>query len=99
MKLEQIIMKKRFNHLGGLQLDKELRTLQNYFSSITQKSARDKLARLTQMTTLLCLQRVNEVMDYWGQGNVTWRLTPPEVRKVLYLRVDFNKDTIAKLKL
>lgn len=100
-KIEQTILspKKKFNQLGGLQLDKELRILQNYFSSITQKSARDKLARLMQMATLLCLQKVNEVLDYWGQGHMTWRLTPADVRKVLLQRSDFNRDVIANLRL
>lgn len=40
-------------------------------------------------------------MDYWGEnaGQMTWRLTPPEVRKVLSRRVDFSAAQIAALKL
>jgi len=100
-RLEHDILKKKFNQLGGLQLDKELRVLQNYFASITQKTVRDKFARVTQMAALLYLEKVAEVLDFWGQnsGHMTWRLTPGEVRRVLSLRVDFSKDAIAKLKL
>lgn len=101
LRIEHEILKKKFNQLGGLQLDKELRTMQNYFNTITQKTARDKFARLSQMATLLYLEKVSELSEYWGQnsGHMTWRLTPGEVRRVLSLRVDFNKEAIAKLKL
>eukprot|EP01117_Protostelium_nocturnum_P008586 TRINITY_DN3084_c0_g1_i1.p1 TRINITY_DN3084_c0_g1~~TRINITY_DN3084_c0_g1_i1.p1 ORF type:complete len:732 (-),score=257.77 TRINITY_DN3084_c0_g1_i1:1304-3499(-) len=100
-KMEQELLKKKFNQLGGLQFEKELRALQGYFQGITQKTVRDKFARLTQMASLLFLEKEHEVLDFWGQNssNVTWRLTPSEVRKVLGLRVDFSKDVIAKLKL
>lgn len=100
-RLEQDILKKKFNQLGGLQLDKELRVLQNHFSTISQKTVRDKFARLTQMAALLYLEKVREAEEFWGQNStyMTWRLTPGEVRRVLSLRIDFNKDLIAKLKL
>jgi hypothetical protein len=100
-KIEADLLRKRFNQLGGLQLDKELRVLQNYFSTLTQKTVRDKFARLTQMAALLYLEKVKEAEEYWGQNAtyMTWRLTPGEVRRVLGLRVDFTKDSIAKLKL
>eukprot|EP01116_Phalansterium_solitarium_P001645 TRINITY_DN1145_c1_g1_i1.p1 TRINITY_DN1145_c1_g1~~TRINITY_DN1145_c1_g1_i1.p1 ORF type:complete len:733 (-),score=336.79 TRINITY_DN1145_c1_g1_i1:79-2277(-) len=99
--LEQDIFKKKFNQLGGLQFDKELRRLQHYLSSVTQKTVRDKFSRLSQMATLLCFEQVGEVLDHWGQnsGSMTWRLTPNEVRKILGLREDFDKTAISKLKL
>ncbi|PRP87064.1 oligomeric Golgi complex subunit 4-like [Planoprotostelium fungivorum] len=100
-RMEQELMRKRFNQLGGLQFDKELRVLQSFFSSITQKSVRDKFARLTQMAFLLHMEKESDVLGYWGQNssNMTWRLTPSEVRKVLSLRSDFSREAIAKLKL
>lgn len=112
-RLEQEIFKKKFSQYGGLQFDKERRILQNYFSSITKKTVRDKFARLSQIANLLYLEKVipccpdskhfqvKEVLDFWGQnsGHMTWRLTPGEVRKVLALRVEFSKESIAQLKL
>lgn len=100
-KLEADLLRKKFNQLGGLQLDKEIRILQNYFSTLTQKTVRDKFARLTQMAALLYLEKVKEAEEYLGQNTtyMTWRLTPGEVRRVLGLRIDFSKDAIAKLKL
>merc|ERR1719239_1260902 len=99
--LEKAVTKTGFNRLGGLQFDKELRVLVGYLSSVTTWTVRDKFARLSQMATILNLERVSEIMDYWGQnsGPLTWRLTPTEVRQILTLRVDFRHDDIKRLKL
>ncbi|PFX33324.1 Conserved oligomeric Golgi complex subunit 4 [Stylophora pistillata] len=86
--LETSVMKASFNRLGGLQFDKELRSLVGYLTAVTQWTIRDKFARLTQIATVLNLEKVGEIMDYWGpnSGPMTWRLTPTEVRQVLSLR-------------
>ncbi|KAI8544892.1 hypothetical protein RHMOL_Rhmol07G0000800 [Rhododendron molle] len=100
-RLEVIMMQKRFSQLGGLQLDRDARALVSHFSSMTQRTVRDKFARLTQMATILNLEKVSEILDFWGEnsGPMTWRLTPAEVRRVLSLRVDFKPEAIAALKL
>ncbi|KAI8025016.1 Conserved oligomeric Golgi complex subunit 4 [Camellia lanceoleosa] len=100
-RLEVIMMQKRFSQLGGLQLDRDARALVSHFSSMTQRTVRDKFARLTQMATILNLEKVSEILDFWGEnsGPMTWRLTPAEVRRVLGLRVDFKPEAIAALKL
>ncbi|XP_043706360.1 conserved oligomeric Golgi complex subunit 4-like [Telopea speciosissima] len=100
-RLEVIMMQKRFSQLGGLQLDRDARALVSRFSSMTQRTVRDKFARLTQMATILNLEKVSEILDFWGEnsGPMTWRLTPAEVRRVLGLRVDFKPEAIAALKL
>ncbi|MBA0723209.1 hypothetical protein Golax_003812, partial [Gossypium laxum] len=100
-RLEVIMMQKRFSQLGGLQLDRDTRALVSHFSGMTQKTVRDKFARLTQMATILNLEKVSEILDFWGEnsGPMTWRLTPAEVRRVLSLRVDFKPEAIAALKL
>ncbi|KAK2649949.1 hypothetical protein Ddye_017438 [Dipteronia dyeriana] len=100
-RLEVIMMQKKFSQLGGLQLDRDTRALVSHFSSMTQRTVRDKFARLTQMATILNLEKVSEILDFWGEnsGPMTWRLTPAEVRRVLGLRVDFKPEAIAALKL
>lgn len=87
--------------LGGLQFDKELRSLIAYLTTVTTWTIRDKFARLSQMATILNLERVTEILDYWGpnSGPLTWRLTPAEVRQVLALRVDFRSEDIKRLRL
>ncbi|KAJ7280500.1 hypothetical protein O6H91_Y371800 [Diphasiastrum complanatum] len=100
-RIEVIMTQKRFNQLGGLQLDRDTRTLVGHFSGMTQRTVRDKFARLIQMATILNLEKVIEILDFWGEnsGPVTWRLTPAEVRRILSLRVDFRPEAIAALKL
>lgn len=44
--------------LGGLQFDKELRSLVGYLTAVTQWTIRDKFARLTQIATVLNLEKV-----------------------------------------
>ncbi|XP_028391854.1 conserved oligomeric Golgi complex subunit 4-like [Dendronephthya gigantea] len=99
--LEKVILKSKFNRLGGLQFDKELRSLVGYLTAITQWTVRDRFARLTQMATILNMERVSEIMEYWdsSSGPLTWRLTPTEVRQIMTLRVDFRLEDINRLKL
>ncbi|KAI3920503.1 hypothetical protein MKX01_000842 [Papaver californicum] len=89
--LEVIMMQKKFSQLGGLQLDRDARALVSHFSGMTQRTVRDKFARLTQMATILNLEK--------NAGPMSWRLTPADVRRVLGLRVDFRPEAIAALRL
>uniref|UniRef100_A0A674F203 Conserved oligomeric Golgi complex subunit 4 n=1 Tax=Salmo trutta TaxID=8032 RepID=A0A674F203_SALTR len=99
MEMEKTVLKCTFSRLGGLQFDKELRSLVAYLTTVTTWTIRDKFARLTQMATILNLERVTEILDYWGpnSGPLTWRLTPAEVRQVLPLRIDFRSEDIKRL--
>ncbi|XP_023722479.2 conserved oligomeric Golgi complex subunit 4 [Cryptotermes secundus] len=99
--MEKVVIKSTFNRLGGLVFDKEVRALVSYLTSTTSWSIRDKFARLTQMATILNLERVTEISDYWGSnsGSLTWRLTPTEVRQIMAFRTDFRSDDIKRLKL
>ncbi|KAJ1081884.1 hypothetical protein NDU88_002056 [Pleurodeles waltl] len=101
IELEKVVLKSTFNRLGGLQFDKELRSLIAYLTTVTTWTIRDKFARLSQMATILNLERVTEILDYWGpnSGPLTWRLTPAEVRQVLALRNDFRSEDIKRLRL
>ncbi|KAL3280546.1 hypothetical protein HHI36_003778 [Cryptolaemus montrouzieri] len=100
-RLEKVILKSSFNGLGGLILDKEVRSLASYITAATSWSVRDKFARLTQIATVLNLEQVSEIADYWGNhdGALTWRLTPSELRSFLLLRTDFKPDDVKRLKL
>lgn len=100
-RLEKVALKSSFNRLGGLIFDKEVRALSSYLTAATTWSVRDKFARLTQIATILNLDRVAEISDYWGtdESTPTWRLTPSEVRAIMNLRTDFKSDEIQKLKL
>ena len=78
---------KLFIKYGGLQLDKEIRVLINYLTSLTSWSIREKFSRLTQIAILLGLEDLNELFEYWNSPlTITWRLTPNEIRQILLLR-------------
>lgn len=57
-RLERAIKKSNFNRLGGLVLDQEVRALGSYLTASTSWSVRDKMIRLTQIATLLNLEKV-----------------------------------------
>eukprot|EP00667_Euglena_gracilis_P003126 EG_transcript_3136 len=106
--LEALVMQKAYTQYGGLQLDKDVRALRNFFTEKTERPVRDKFTRLTHLATLLSVDKVSEVYDLWGSsglagggaGNpLTWRLSSTEVKAVLALRVDFERTAIAALKL
>ncbi|TPX54007.1 hypothetical protein PhCBS80983_g06083 [Powellomyces hirtus] len=91
----------KFNQLGALRFDKDLRQMSAYLASTTAwAAARDKFARLGQIATLLNMESVAEINDLWGKGSViAWRLNAKDVKRVLGLRVDFDPDLIASLEL
>jgi hypothetical protein len=99
--LEKNILKCSFSKYGGLHLDKDIRLLVNYLTSITSWSTRDKFSRLSQFAILLSLESLDELFEYWNSPTlqITWRLTPNEIRQVLLLRVDFKSEEIRRLKL
>ncbi|CAL5229024.1 g12271 [Coccomyxa viridis] len=97
-RLEATLRVKRFNQLGGLQLDRDVRHMVVTLSEVTQRTVRDKFAVLSQMGTLLSLEGVSEVMDYWD-SSTTWRLTDAQVKEILGQRTDFDPLEIASLDL
>lgn len=80
--------------LGGLVLDKEVRSLSGYLTSTASWTVRDRFARLTQISTVLNLEKLNEIYDYWGNhdGSLTWRLTATELKAVLNLRYKLKQQ-------
>ncbi|KAL2917072.1 Golgi transport complex subunit 4 [Polyrhizophydium stewartii] len=91
----------KFNQLGAIRFDKDLRGFMALLSSNTQWGARDRMARLNQIATLLNVENVAEVYEYWGAkaGPINWRFNAADVRKILALRIDFSPDEIARLAL
>lgn len=56
--LERVVLQCRFNRLGGIQFEKDIRALITYLSANTPWSVRDKFVRLSQIATLLNLEKV-----------------------------------------
>ncbi|KAF9428853.1 Golgi transport complex subunit 4 [Podila epigama] len=98
---EKIIFQTRFNKMGAIRFDKDLRAVGFYLVSLTSFPLRDKLTRLNQMAMLLDLEELEDLYEIWGNnaGTITWRLTEAEVRRILCSRNDFNQESIAQLQL
>lgn len=56
---EKMILNWRFTELGALRLDKDIRAVQLYLSSLTTFGVRDRFARLNQIATVLNLEGVS----------------------------------------
>ncbi|XP_024946746.1 conserved oligomeric Golgi complex subunit 4 isoform X2 [Cephus cinctus] len=98
-RLEKVVLRSSFNRAGGLILDKEIRSLASYLAAATSWSVRDKFARLTQIATVLSVEKVEELADYCGADAIAWRLTPAEVYRIAGLRTDLGPEDIKRLKL
>lgn len=86
--------------LGGIQLERDLRTILTYITSLTSWTVRDKFARIQQMALVLSVENVDELKDYCGaSSSFTWRLSPNDVRRILRMRKDIKARDIAALKL
>ncbi|XP_026844519.1 conserved oligomeric Golgi complex subunit 4 isoform X1 [Drosophila persimilis] len=103
IQLERAIKKCSFNRLGGLVLDQEVRALGTYLTGATSWSVRDKMTRISQIATVLNLDKVSELSEFWSPDNnkemPSWHLTPNEVRAILALRIDFRIEDIKRLQL
>lgn len=100
--LERAVMKTEFNRLGGMALDKVVRTLINYFGGASAWPVREKFARLVQVTTVLNLERASDLNEFSNPDSgmrFSWKLTPDCIRQILRLRADFREDEIRKVQL
>ena len=89
---------KKFNQLGGLQLDRNVRVIISTLSEVTQRTVRDKFVKLSQMATLLSLESVSEVLEYWGHASdFNWCFSESQIKAMLEQRVDFDDHAIAML--
>ena len=85
-KLEVMLLKKRFDLYGAMKLDHEIRMLSQGFAELTACSLRDKLARLSQMTTFINLDHELEIREIWSREGM--RLSVAEAKAVMALRVE-----------
>ena len=98
LSFEKVIFKMKFSRNGGLAFDREVRSLSNYLSSVTQWTVREKFARLLQISTLLNLEQVDEINEL-PIHSASWKITPAEMRQILSLREDFKGEAIKRLTL
>lgn len=81
-----------------MQLDRDVRVLVSTLAEVVPGTVRERFARLSEMSTLLSLERPGEISDY-ASATATWRLTETQIREVLSQRFDFDQREIAALAL
>jgi len=63
--LEEVVVEKKYTYCGGLQLESDVRQLFKYFSALSAKSIRDKLARLRDMASFLAVEKLADILELW----------------------------------
>jgi hypothetical protein len=113
--MERVItLKLAFSPLGAIQLDKDVRHLFEFSSALVapDHSVRNQFTRMLQICSLLSIERVTEVYEYWTPAQqevrasedehsdtIKWSLTAEQVKTVLKRRRDFKPDVVDRLKL
>ncbi|CAD5213158.1 unnamed protein product [Bursaphelenchus okinawaensis] len=99
-RLEAVILQLYFNRNGALQLDRETRSLTEYFTNIAGWSIRSKAARLAQIVGLLNLDTLDEAVAYFhdSAAHQGQALTSADLKKFLKLRSDFSTEKINQIK-
>eukprot|EP01065_Artemidia_motanka_P025862 TRINITY_DN3080_c0_g1_i1.p1 TRINITY_DN3080_c0_g1~~TRINITY_DN3080_c0_g1_i1.p1 ORF type:complete len:821 (+),score=322.99 TRINITY_DN3080_c0_g1_i1:67-2463(+) len=96
--MEASIRRKQYNLCGGLQADKDVRAVKQFFSDKTERPVRDRFTRLSHITSLLILDRAQDA-DELCSSSLLWRLTPQEAMEVLSLRKDFTREELRRLRI
>eukprot|EP00818_Percolomonas_sp_WS_P002983 CAMPEP_0117436952 /NCGR_PEP_ID=MMETSP0759-20121206/1273_1 /TAXON_ID=63605 /ORGANISM="Percolomonas cosmopolitus, Strain WS" /LENGTH=853 /DNA_ID=CAMNT_0005228569 /DNA_START=5 /DNA_END=2566 /DNA_ORIENTATION=- len=94
--------RKSFSQLGGIQLDKDLRSLIRYFGEKTEISIRDKFADLNQIAFILKVNSLGEMLEFWNDSTMQsiWKFKDAErVRRILALRTDLDQQQVKALHL
>lgn len=95
--LREVLSTKKFNSVGSLQVDKEIRGIRHFFSSLAQKSSllRDAFSPLTLIASLLLVETPQDALDELHNTALTWE----EKKMVLLQRVEFTEKDVLSLKL
>jgi hypothetical protein len=96
--IEPRVRRKRFNQVGAIQFEADIRSLASFFAARSSRRAvRDRFARLQLMAQLLTLDDLSDATDVMRSSG--GELGHDEARAILALRVDFPPDAIANLQL
>ncbi|GAB9462643.1 Conserved oligomeric golgi complex subunit [Globisporangium polare] len=89
----------RFNQLGALQFDKDVRVLSAFFGEHCE--CREIFATLNQIASVLNVDAPDDVLDFFGRKarGVEWQLSAARVKEVLSRRIEFADAVINKLNL
>lgn len=92
--LEEMIFKKKYSAYGALQLDKDIRTIRQFFIERTERPVREIFARLHMVTHMLLVDRPHEARSLFS-GTDNTRPSEEDIRRILSLRTEFDANSIA----
>lgn len=88
----------RFNQLGSLVFERQVRALILGLSNLSQPNTRAEFSRLLSACRLLSLDHVHDVADYFDNSSgLILELNINEVTQVLCLRDDFSETNIREI--
>lgn len=93
-----MVLKAKYNRLGGLVVDRDIRGIIAFLTSFTSWSIREKFERLIHISMLLNLDAVSDIVDVETVPG-TARLSTAEIKKVLKRRIDLSSEDIDAIKL
>ncbi|KAI0290488.1 COG4-domain-containing protein [Russula brevipes] len=85
---EKLVLSQKYNELGAVRFDRDLRSITTYLSSQTAfGDVREKFVRLQQIATLLNLDQEEDVDEFYNSSGITWKLSEQEARAIATLRL------------
>ncbi|KAH7825471.1 Conserved oligomeric Golgi complex subunit 4 (COG4) [Monocercomonoides exilis] len=92
---------RRFSLHGAFLLDRDVRSLSSFFSSLSAVPVKSLFAPLAQMVHFLRSESISEAKDYYDLSLARRNLlfSSDDVKRILLLRSDFNPNTVAHLAL
>jgi len=85
---EKLVLVQKYNELGAVRFDRDLRAITTYLSSQTAfGDVRVKFVRLQQIATLLNLDQEEDVDEFYNGSGITWKLSEQEARSIAGLRL------------
>ncbi|KAJ1922024.1 Golgi transport complex subunit 4 [Mycoemilia scoparia] len=95
---ERAIFLSKFNLLGGIIFEKDLRAVQQYLEEVSSSLLRDKFVRLTQVAEILNIEEVQDVPEVWrsrtASDPIGWTLNENDIKKI-----DIPDEEVQGLKL
>ncbi|KAF8633700.1 hypothetical protein AX17_004358 [Amanita inopinata Kibby_2008] len=85
---EKVVTSMKFNELGAIRFDHDLRSIMSYLSSqIAFGDVRERFIRLQQISMLLNLDNEEDVTEFYNASGISWKLSIHEAKAVVGLKV------------
>ncbi|KZV88864.1 COG4-domain-containing protein [Exidia glandulosa HHB12029] len=85
---ERYVFGLKFTELGAIRFDQDLRFITSFLSNqVSFGAVRERFQRLQQISTLVNLDKEEDLDEFYNGSGITWRLSIAEARSVIALRI------------